>query len=555
VDNDTLISIEGVRNWCSRKGIDESRITLFHDEAFLTCVSRLVQSLHVEELCPTERVQDEFGMPNLLLGPIICPLDAKALYGILQLIAAPFLVDAIGNKVLRTADALLDALCPVFLQHHESATFDTLASDFRNSLANLILNLALKDLLEMSQQNTFEPVYRGHSHYPFPSLRRGPSIDDVATASNLSPSPVSLPLFQVGGCRFHSIVFSDPGFCQEEWSSIPALDKGVLLPVHPWHIKLSPIVKELLRSGFVSKHSESIDAMPLASQRTCRVLTTLYDLKMPLDAIITGERRLLHRLNSFNAPFVSALVREIHRFASIDNISFQFDTASLCWDDPSLANHLSLIIRQPCPHPEGDIIIPALNLWDSVGTAACFFPLTQRTDVLTFFVRYCEALMTGPLLFCADWGLFFEPHMQNVFVVLRDGVLLSIILRDLDSTVLDRTRTADLCKTYEIPLAKDTWDYMPYPEIGQARLLHALFHGHLHQVMFRLLQETDVKLEELEDCIAQTWQTILQRAESPLRIRNLKAQSKIIRCSLSMRLKKSYEMVFCRGDVDDLIVG
>jgi len=46
-------------------------------------------------------------------------------------------------------------------------------------------------------------------------------------------------------------------------------------------------------------------------------------------------------------------------------------------------------------------------------------------------------LMRGMVHFYARWGMAFEPHLQNVYVALRDGMPSRMILRDLDSTILD----------------------------------------------------------------------------------------------------------------------
>ena len=46
---------------------------------------------------------------------------------------------------------------------------------------------------------------------------------------------------------------------------------------------------------------------PQEAAPLCRILATGYDVKLPVDATLTGEHRLLYRLNRENAPLVSAL--------------------------------------------------------------------------------------------------------------------------------------------------------------------------------------------------------------------------------------------------------
>src|SRR5439155_59830 len=79
-----------------------------------------------------------------------------------------------------------------------------------------------------------------------------------------------------------------------------------------------------------------------------------------------------------------------------------------------------------------------------------------------FFRVYCRVLMRGSVDFYARWGMAFEPHLQNVYVALRDGVPSRIILRDLDSTILDPVRIRPVARANGVRLAPGTGRHTRY---------------------------------------------------------------------------------------------
>jgi hypothetical protein len=545
------LSLGKVRSWCLQNGWSGRQFLALYRQAYLICLSRLIQSIHIERICDTALSLDADGERILRLGTadvLEVPLEASLLPTHIDITGVPYWHRGLEATAIRSSGRLLRALRSILADRLSAEAIEALSSDFQNSFANMILNLALGSRLDRHSQ-AIEPVYRGHSYYPFPALRIGPSVADVVGASHLSPRAVALPLLEAGNCRFHSIEYDDPSQCSQDWSGLTYAGNGAVLPLHPWQLRLSPVVQDLLRRGAITRLPASVAAMPLASQRTCRVIETGYDLKLPVNVTITGEHRLLYRLNSHNAPFVSALIREVHRMRCVDDIDFQYDVASLCWDEPDAGLHLSAIIRAPCPQADGECVVPALNLWSNPAQAGAWLALGERRQVVDTFQHYCFALMRGPLLLCAEWGLAFEPHLQNVYVVVRDKLPVRIILRDLDNTIMDQGRIAALCRNYRLPLAADTWSHMPSAFTGQARLLHAMFHGHLREVMYFLLKHTEVDLASLQGCIEEAWRAIGASAGTDASKRNLdQLRQRVgeVKSNLRMRLERSTTMRFER---------
>jgi siderophore synthetase component len=63
--------------------------------------------------------------------------------------------------------------------------------------------------------------------------------------------------------------------------------------------------------------------------------------------------------------------------------------------------------------------------------------------------------MRGVVDFHTRWGMAFEPHLQNVYVALRAGMPSRVILRDLDSTILDPLRIRPLARANGVRLARE----------------------------------------------------------------------------------------------------
>ncbi len=546
----TTISLASVRDWCLRNGVDRHTLRALHREAHLICMARLLHYVFLEHLCD-EQITCEACQGDLRLSLGVEPrlelhLSGNAPQVYFELLANPWLLDAGQRRELAWSGAFLRALGQVLAGTPYGQHLPALVLDYRNSFCNLILNLALGRRTPQPGC-ALEPVCRGHGYYPFPALRIGPSIQDVVEISNLSPEPVPLFLVNAAGFRFHSSEHVDPQSCAALWGGEAMASQEGLLPVHPWQLRLSPVIRELLRRDLVSLSPTQLPVVPLASQRTCRVLATGYDIKLSLDATLTGERRLLYRLNSHNAPFVSSVVREIHRRSEITGIGFQYDVASLCWDDVLVSEHLSAIVRAPCPVAAGEEVVPALNLWAPAGQAATLLKLGCHQDRLDTFQRYARVVMSAPVLLCAQWGICLEPHMQNSCIVLRDGQPVRLLLRDLDSTIMDPARVRPICEEQRVPLASDTWVHMPDLSIGQGRLIHAMLHGHLYPVMHWLIKYRGMSLAELERCLDETWQGLaesLRNAPGQHQLQHLRARVGSTKHSLSMRLKQSSTMSF-----------
>jgi siderophore synthetase component len=425
--------------------------------------------------------------------------------------------------------------------------FERLVADFNNSFANLVLNRLLGQRLDPGAQ-AIEPAYEGHHYYPFPALRIGPSVTNVVECSHLCQKAVDLPLALVSPGHFDSADFDEHRACFRAWAGMPhPAGAGVVIPLHPWQVELSSVVGALLKRRRIAILDERLKVVPLASQRTCRIVGTGFDVKLPIDVILTAEHRLLYPINRANAPAVSVLARYFLEASGEPTLDFQHDVATMAHGDPRIAAHLSAIVRSPVPQRAGEVVIPAVNLWSGAGQAATLLGLRDAEQARDFFRAYCRVLMKGPVEFCTRWGLAFEPHLQNVLVVLRDRMPARIILRDLDGTILDPVRIRPLLRAHHLKLAPATWRHMPRFALGSQRLVHAMLYGHLGAVMSHLVRTAGVDQTSLLAGVEDAWSELIASASSRAcrqSVRELRMQSNAVKGMLRTRLERSTRMAF-----------
>lgn len=531
--------------------MSRARFDQAYDDAFLVAVSRLLQAIYREGHAPYSALrQDAAGRWSLDLGrepTLRTPVNGPLPFRRLEATGFPWTIAAGKRRTVRTPQAFLNTLRRCLEASEIIRHFEPLVADFNNSFANLVLNRLLGQRLDASAQ-AIEPVYQGHHYHPFPALRIGPSLEDVVECSNLCREAIDLPLAVVRPGRFDSADFDEQRACFRSWAGLsPPRGADVVIPLHPWQLKLSPIVGELLERRLIAVLDERLKAVPLASQRTCRIQATGFDVKLPIDATLTSEVRLLYPLNRANAPAVSVLARILLEASGESTLDFQYDVASMAHAEPSIGTHLSAIVRSPVPQRAGEVVVPALNLWSGPRRARTLLGLRRPEQAYEFFRAYCRVLMRGPVDFYARWGMAFEPHLQNVYVALHDGVPSRIILRDLDATILDPVRIRPVVRAKGLRLAPATWRHMPSFESGGQRLVHAMLYGHLGEVMSYLARTARADLARLTAGLEDTWSELIAAASSPSSrrlVHDLRAQSNTVRAMLRMRLARSMRIAF-----------
>jgi hypothetical protein len=543
------VTLRAVRQWARERRITSTQLRRTYEAAFLVAVSRLLQSIVREGHAPHARLWQrgdgpwflDLGREPMLRAPVSGPLPFRRL----ELTGFPWQIVAGRRRLLRSTRAFLNALRRALRPSKLVRHFNRLIADFDNSFAHLVLNRLIAQGLN-SGAKAIEPVYEGHHYYPFPALRLGPSLGQVVECSNLSQKPIRLALVAAGPCLFDSAVYAHYRACFRAWAGIPLpRHTEVLIPLHPWQLELSPVIRELLKRRWITILDRGVEAIPLTSQRTCRILRSGFDVKLPVAVTLTGEDRLLYPLNRENATAFSSLARILLRESGERTLDFQYDVASIAHADPLIGMHLAAIIRAPVRAHAAEIVVPALNLWCGPRQARTLLRLHGPEHAYAFFRAYCRVLMRGMVDCYARWGMAFEPHLQNVYVALRDGMPSRMILRDLDSTILDPVRIRPLARANGIRLAHGTWRHMP--DNGGRRLAHAMMYGHLGQVMSYLADAAQADQTRLNAAVEETWDELIAQAPSQAyrrRLRDLRSQAETVGAVLWRRITRASHTTF-----------
>jgi siderophore synthetase component len=540
------VTLRAVRRWASERRIGRARLTRAYEAAFLVAVSRLLQAIFREGHAPHAVLWQsdsgqwflDLGREPMLRAPVSGPLPFRRL----ELTGFPLRIVAGRRRPLRSTRAFLNALRPCLEPSELARHFDRLIADFDNSFANLVMNRLIAQRLDGGAQ-AIEPVYEGHHYYPFPALRLGPSLRQVVMCSNLCREAIDLTLVATRPCLFDSSAYADHRACFRAWAGIPLpRNVEVVIPLHPWQLELSPVVRELLKRRWISVLDRCLEAVPLASQRTCRILRTGFDVKLAVAVTLTGEDRLLYPLNRGNATAFSSLARILLRASGESTLGFQYDVASIAHAEPFIGTHLAVIVRAPVRPRAAEIVVPAINLWCGPRHARTMLNLRRREHAYAFFRVYCDVLMRGMVDFYTRWGMAFEPHLQNVYVALRDGMPSRMILRDLDSTILDPSRIRPVARANGVRLAPGTWKHMPDFATGGRRLAHAMMYGHLGQVMSYLARAAQADLARLSAAVEETWDELIAQAPSEAcrgRVRDLRNQADTVGAVLWRRITRA----------------
>ena len=544
------VTLRAVRQWARERRIGRARLTHAYQAAFLVAVSRLLQAIFRERHAPHARLWQsdarqwflDLGREPMLRAPVSGPLPFRRL----ELTGFPWKIVAGRRRLLRSTRAFLNALRPCVGPSQLAQHFDRLIADFDNSFANLVMNHLIGERLDAGAQ-AIEPVYEGHHYYPFPALRLGPSLRQVVECSNLCREPIDLTLVAARPCLFDSTVYADHRTCFRAWAGIPLpRNADVVIPLHPWQLELSPVVRELLKRRWIAVLDLRLEAIPLASQRTCRILRSGFDIKLPIAVTLTGEDRLLYPLNRANATAFSSLARILLRASGESTLDFQYDVASIAHAESLIGTHLAVIVRAPVRSRGAEIVVPALNLWCGPRWARTMLDLRRREHAHAFFRIYCRVLMRGMVDFYAR-GMAFEPHLQNVYVALRDGMPSRMILRDLDSTILDPLRIRPVARANGVRFALGTWKHMPDFATGGRRLAHAMMYGHLGQVMSYLARAAQADLAKLSAAVEETWDELIAQAPSAAcrgPVRDLRKQADTVGAVLWRRITRADHTAF-----------
>jgi hypothetical protein len=467
-------------------------------------------------------------------------LDCKPIFGDISTGCLP---DYITNqrKAPITDTASFISAVQSICQDSEYINSTSFVRDFENSLANLILNRALYN----AAGQLVEPVFTGHTYYPFPGLRSGPDISMIELCSNVTGEYTEVELGALRQYRFESAGELNELDVFRAWSGREDWVPGTL-PIHPWQRSLSPEFRAAEELGLYRRGVGTIDVFPLASQRTLRVRTTGYDLKLSVDAVLTGEHRLLFKVNASNAPTISALAERLKTELGIDMVDFQMDIASLIYDDDLLGQHLAVILRSPLPKFDGEVLIPAFQIWANQSLANQLFQIDSTKRAMVVFSAYCRTVLHGPLTYYACAGMAFEPHLQNSLIRVRNNLPVGLVLRDLDATIVEVSVIDRALARHGLCLPTDVTSSMPDYAEGRKRLVHSLMYANIAHAALYFVRNNWLTHERAEDCIEKAWrdEADFHKGQHRERILEARQDTDSPKLILSNRMKRQMRLSF-----------
>lgn len=438
---------------------------------------------------------------------LTAPVRTNGHFRRLTLSELPTLVDHRQSLRLGNAALFRSGLKRCFSGLLAEDSLANLISDFDNSFSNLVLNNLLFAIGQDCGRSS-EFCRPGHSYYPFPALRVGPSIDDIEACSNLT-GPVSLPVYGVEKLVFRSEHFASASRCNAAWSGLSCSEgNGNAVPIHPWQLSGSPYIQGLISSNAIACVGH-VAATTLASQRTLRIVATGFDIKLPVNATLTGEHRLLYGLNRSNAVATSTLIDNLIEADKDENFGIQPDIAVLEHPEPRTANHLSAIIRSPIRPNFEEEVMSALVFRDRVRSLSLYVN-EERFSFLQLVYDYCRLVIGGPLKLYCRWGAGLEPHLQNTLLVLRGGRVVRVLVRDLDGATLWLDRVDSICRAKGIRFEKGTRESMPSAATAGRRLAHSLVFGHIAEIILSVSETARIDIPTITDCFEDAWADVVQ---------------------------------------------
>ena len=312
----------------------------------------------------------------------------------------------------------------------------------------------------------------GHPFHPAPKSRQGVSHQDMLRYSPETGARFPLHYFAVRRAYLmqRSLLAQSCDAivaAQAPAGLVPDADHA-LLPVHPWqagHLLADPLVRRALGQGSLSYFgAHGDDYFPTSSIRTLYHPDQPYFYKCSLNVRITNCVRKNAHYELEGALQVSAILRGLmpdlkRRFSGLAVLE---EPAFMSVDlrsgdaagDRAVSEAFGLILRrgwrdQLCAGAApllagalfGNHVHGAARLRELLAQARGGAAQTGAGDMATaerWFSLYVETLMYPVLACFFDYGVIFEPHLQNVLVGVADGLPCQIFLRDFEGVKLSR---------------------------------------------------------------------------------------------------------------------
>jgi siderophore synthetase component len=467
---------------------------------------------------------------------------------------SPVSVEALKRLALELDDSFInDTLCLAFHDSWTQRLHRQMEDDNPINLLAWLRSQSSKTnpTLMLEQWGTL-----GHPWHPNYKTKLGLSADQIIT---FSPEfEASFPVVLCAIHRQYAHIKAIPG-TPEHWTwwhthfpqaakklttELQRLDLEIThyipLPIHPWQAEEQlpkMFSNEIDDRILILTHIVAFNGHPTMSFRTVvpEASSNAPMIKLPVALRLTSVQRTLSPRSARMGPRISHLLQkildqepEMRRCVSIvpERIGVHY-LPQLENDDR--ARHLSALYRDnPLTFAgPGELIVPVGSLFahDLQGQPLLrqWIRLAHGTDdavaMQSFFRHYLSIAVPGLLGMYLLYGIAFEAHQQNSFMVMgSDGHPDRLLLRDFGDIRIHRDTLQ--ATGLDLELHDPTMTLYDDAHPVRDKLLHATFMCHLGELVLLCARHWDVSpdrlWEELAEHVGRCFETLRERID-PLR--------------------------------------
>ncbi|MCJ1749193.1 siderophore biosynthesis protein, IucA/IucC family [Mammaliicoccus sciuri] len=317
-----------------------------------------------------------------------------------------------------------------------------------------------QNIFEFVEQENLSDVFfeqsvtEGHPFHPMTKTKLGFSIDDVIKFSPEFRQTVNvIPLLCNKDFIDEINIYQSPAletfkkkvdtYCKEHGIKF---ENYALLFIHEWQLKhfLLPQFETCFEQQFmIPLYDLAVESNPLLSFRTLEAQELNCIVKTAVNAQATSAVRNVSPASIRNGIILSDVVERIYRSNGYDNSYIQKDLAGNYLNiNQAHANKCSFMLRSRIPEQKGahQLVCGSLITDSFVSRKPilieCIETIMQTQDMSfdsatqLFLTEYTHNLLEATYRLLLEEGISLEAHMQNSTVIIKDGMPISIYIRD-----------------------------------------------------------------------------------------------------------------------------
>lgn len=312
-------------------------------------------------------------------------------------------------------------------------------------------------------------------------------------------------------------------------------------PIHPLAARRQPELAQLVEK---SCHREERGTI-LTSIRTVRLPKR--ELKLPIKTWITSASRRIPIDYFLTSRLMSQIAAQILDAEQPRDWTIQVDSKSVFAADGESAPTLGYIERPRLTRRSGSAVLIAAEFFGD--SEVLQHSLAHYRETRRFLDRYVQCAVWPWLLIASRYGVFIEPHLQNVCLeVSESGEIRRGIVRDLDNIYLYPNWATDALTS----VPAEVCDLQRAPlEDCVASFQHSLRDAHVSQLVIALASVSGTSSEEIRDLLVQRLAAVAQSCARSNREAAFAAgalqEGGGVKRLLSMHLRRSTTMLFDDG--------